>query len=75
MILADRIAAWLEDYASQAGARGYVVGLSGGIDSSTSAVLCKRAAGEHVLAVLMPCHSLPQDSELARLVADAFESS
>jgi NAD+ synthase len=72
MILADRIAAWLEDYAYQAGASGYVVGLSGGIDSAVSVVLCKRAMGEHVLAVLMPCHSLPQDSELALLVADAF---
>ena len=73
MARADRIAAWLGDYASQAGARGYVVGLSGGIDSATTAVLCKRAVGEHVLAVLMPCYSLLQDSELAHLVADAFD--
>jgi NAD+ synthase len=73
MVLADRIAAWLGGYASQAGACGYVVGLSGGIDSATTAVLCKRAVGEHVLAVLMPCHSLPQDSELAHLVGDAFD--
>jgi NAD+ synthase len=73
MARAERIAAWLGDYASQAGARGYVVGLSGGIDSATTAVLCKRAVGEHVLAVLMPCYSLLQDSELAHLVADAFD--
>jgi NAD+ synthase len=73
MIPADRIALWLGDYASQAGARGYVVGLSGGIDSATTAVLCKRAVGEHVLAVLMPCYSLPQDSEHAHLVADLFD--
>jgi NAD+ synthase len=73
MIPADRIAAWLEAYAFQAGARGYIVGLSGGIDSATTAVLCKWAVGEHVLAVLMPCYSLPQDSELAHLVADAFD--
>ncbi len=70
---ADQIAAWLRDYASRAGARGYVVGLSGGIDSATTAVLCKRAVGEHVLAVLMPCYSLPQDSELAHLVAETFD--
>ena len=73
MAPADRIAAWLGDYASQAGARGYVVGLSGGIDSATTAVLCKRAVGGHVLAVLMPCHSLPQDGELAHLVANSFD--
>jgi NAD+ synthase len=73
MVRAERIAAWLGDYATQAGARGYVVGLSGGIDSATTAVLCMRAVGEHVMAVLMPCHSLPKDGELAHLVADAFD--
>jgi len=72
MNLVDRIADWLRDYAAQAGAQGYVVGLSGGIDSACTAALCQRAAGERVLGVLMPCHSTAEDAELARLVAESF---
>ena len=70
--LPDRIAAWLKDYASAAGARGYVVGLSGGIDSACTAVLCQRAVGDGILGVLLPCHSSTEDTRLAHLLADAF---
>jgi NAD+ synthase len=69
---ADKIATWLRDYATTAGTRGYVVGLSGGIDSACTAVLCQRAMGDHILGVLMPCNSTPEDAELARLLADTF---
>jgi NAD+ synthase len=72
MALADQIAAWLRDYAAQAGAKGYVVGLSGGIDSACTAALCQRAVGHHAVGVLMPCHSQPEDLELARLLAHTF---
>jgi len=73
MELANQIVTWLKDYAVQAGARGYVVGLSGGIDSACTAALCCRAVGaERVLAVLLPCHSQREDADMARLVADAF---
>jgi NAD+ synthase len=72
----DRVAAnivdWLRDYAAQAGAAGYVIGLSGGIDSACTAVLCQRALSQHVLGVLMPCHSVPEDSAMAQLVATTF---
>jgi NAD+ synthase len=70
--IADKIASWLREYAAQAGARGYVVGLSGGIDSASTAALCQRAVGEQVLGVLMPCHSTPEDGKMAHLVAEAF---
>jgi NAD+ synthase len=69
---AIKIVTWLRDYAAQAGADGYVVGLSGGIDSACTAVLCQRAVGDRALGVLMPCHSAPDDAEMARLVADTF---
>jgi NAD+ synthase len=72
MDLAGTIAMWLRDYASRAGAKGYIVGLSGGIDSACTAALCQWAVGETVLGVLMPCHSLPEDAEMAHLVADTF---
>lgn len=55
-----------------AGARGFVVGLSGGIDSAVVARLCQIAVHSHILGVLLPCYSQPQDEDDARLVAKAF---
>lgn len=54
--------------------RGAVVGLSGGIDSSTTVALCARALGpERVLAVLMPeRESSPESLTLGRLVAEHY---
>ncbi|MFN2241297.1 MAG: NAD+ synthase [Anaerolineae bacterium] len=68
-----KIAAWLRRFAAAAGARGYVVGLSGGIDSACTAVLCQRAVGEQVLGVLMPCGGSAEDAEMAQLLANTFE--
>ncbi len=71
--LADAIAAWMRDYARQAGAQGYVVGLSGGVDSAVTAALATRAVGaEHVLALWLPCHSLPEDEAYSRMTAQAL---
>jgi NAD+ synthase len=70
--VADKIAAWLRAYALGAGARGYVVGLSGGIDSAVTAALCQRAMGDEVLGVLMPCGSASEDAVMASQVAKAF---
>jgi NAD+ synthase len=70
--LAGEIAVWLRTYAEKAGARGYVLGLSGGIDSAVVAALCRRAMGRHVLAAILPCHSLPEDAGFAQQVATAF---
>ena len=70
---ADKIAAWLRRFAAEAGSRGYVVGLSGGIDSACTAVLCQRAVGEQVLGVLMPCGSSAEDAEMAHLLAHTFD--
>ncbi len=71
--LLEAIPAWLRDYARQAGAEGYVVGLSGGIDSSLAATLAVRAVGvEHVLGVWLPCHSRSADADFARMAAEAL---
>jgi NAD+ synthase len=72
MDMVERISEWLREYAGQAGAKGYVVGLSGGIDSACTAALCQRAVAGEVLAVLMPCHSVPEDAGMARLVVDSL---
>ena len=55
--------------------RGYVVGLSGGIDSSVTAALAARSIGsERVLALLMPeRHSSEDTLSLSSAVADHFK--
>jgi len=74
--LADELVAWMRTFAEKAGATGYVIGLSGGIDSSVSAALAVRAVGiENVVSVLLPCHSQPEDAKFARMVADALALS
>jgi len=73
MSLPDQIAVWLRERLVSAGASGFVVGLSGGVDSATSAALAVHAVGpDHVLAALMPCHSQPEDAVLGQHVADTF---
>ena len=66
------IAEWLRQRASAAGARGFVVGLSGGIDSAVVVRLCQMAVPGQMAGVIMPCHSDPRDESDARLVADHF---
>jgi NAD+ synthase len=72
MSRAERIATWLRERAEAAGARGYVFGLSGGIDSAVVAKLCQLAFPQRVLGVILPCYSHPQDETDARLAATAF---
>ncbi|MHB1419062.1 MAG: NAD+ synthase [Bacillota bacterium] len=68
-----RIVGWIKEQVAAAGARGTVVGLSGGIDSSIVAVLCKEAFPDNCLGIVMPCYSNPIDSEHAHLVASKFD--
>lgn len=70
---ADEIGHWIGLQAKMAGARGAVVGMSGGLDSSVTAILCKRALGEDVQGLILPCHSDLADEEHARLVARLFD--
>jgi NAD+ synthase len=73
MSRAESIATWLRERAHAAGARGFVVGLSGGIDSALVTALCHRAIPQRVVGVLLPCYSHPQDEADARLAAKAAE--
>lgn len=70
--LADEIAAWMCARLRDANAKGFVLGLSGGVDSAATAALCTRAVGDEVLGVWMPCHSVPEDEMYARMVAQAL---
>ncbi|MDL2264752.1 NAD(+) synthase [Synergistaceae bacterium OttesenSCG-928-I11] len=65
---------WVRDRLNDACAAGAVLGLSGGVDSSALAALLRRVCGRDcMLAVIMPCHSMPVDEEDARLVAGALD--
>ena len=72
MKLSERISHWIREQVEAVGAAGVLVGLSGGVDSAVVAVLAKRAMGDHVLCLLMPCHSLAEDERDAIMVADTF---
>ena len=66
----NKIVSWIKLQVKHSGAKGIVLGLSGGIDSAVVAALCKEAVGKNKLLVLfLPCHSNPQDLKDARLVA------
>jgi NAD+ synthase len=71
--LAQKIVDWMQARLREADARGFAVGLSGGIDSATTAALCARAAPDQVLGVWLPCHSSSEDEGYARMAADALE--
>lgn len=51
----DYIVKWLKDYATKAGVNGFVVGVSGGIDSAVTSTLCAET-GFPTLCVEMPIH-------------------
>ncbi|WP_299184210.1 NAD(+) synthase [uncultured Aquimarina sp.] len=51
----DHIVNWLKDYATNANINGFVVGISGGIDSAVTSSLCAKT-GLNVLCVEMPIH-------------------
>ncbi|NPV91550.1 MAG: NAD(+) synthase [Firmicutes bacterium] len=59
---------WLRDRRAEAGMRGLLVGVSGGIDSAVVASLISRAAGENSLGVILACSNSSEDLEDARLV-------
>ena len=51
----DHIVNWLKEYALSANVKGFVVGVSGGIDSAVTSTLCAKT-GMDVLCVEMPIH-------------------
>jgi len=73
MGLAKNISSWLKHKVSAAGAKGCVVGLSGGIDSAVVSLLCQQAFPDDTLVLLLPCHSLEADMDSARRLAERFK--
>lgn len=70
-----KIECFIKDYVRKAKAKGVVLGLSGGIDSSTAAALSALAIGEDkVLGLILPEKETynPKDIKHAELVAKKF---
>lgn len=59
----DYIVSWLKDYAVNAKVKGFVVGISGGIDSAVTSALCAQT-GLRTLCVEMPIHQA--ESQVSR---------
>jgi len=70
-----RICRFIKEYVENAGSKGIVLGLSGGIDSGTIAALSSRAiGGGNVLGLMLPEEEnfSQKDIEDAKLVAEKF---
>lgn len=72
-IIVDDLVQWLHTKVSDAGAKGLVFGLSGGVDSAVMAGLAKLAFPDSALGIIMPCHSSPEDEDHGLLVAKALK--
>jgi NAD+ synthase len=71
----NRITRFIRKYVETSGANGIVLGLSGGVDSSTTAALSSLAiGGDRILGLMLPekeTHN-PKDIDDAKLVAEKF---
>lgn len=70
---AEHIVRWLSDYADRSGMRGYVVGLSGGVDSAVTSTLAAMT-GRPVLTASMPIHQSSDQIDRSRTHTDWLES-
>lgn len=61
----ERITAFIRNVVEEANAEGVVVGLSGGVDSSTTAFLCVKALGkDRVLGIIMPERGVTREEDV-----------
>jgi NAD+ synthase len=70
----EEILRFIRKVVSDAGAKGTVIGLSGGIDSAVVGALCVRALGrDKVVGILMPASHTPvKDTEDGRAMAEEW---
>ena len=71
------IITWLTDYSDSSKTNGFVVGISGGIDSAVTSTLC-ALSGKNTLCILMPIHQNEQEfnrsSEHANWLTSKFSN-
>lgn len=64
---------WLQDEVKKANAKGVIIGMSGGVDSSVVSALGKEAFPENSLGVYLPIGKMGQDLEDAKAVAETIK--
>jgi len=69
LAIAQKIVSWLKDYSESAIKDGFVVGVSGGIDSAVTSTLCALTEKE-VLVVRMPIHQIKSQNNLSKKHTD-----
>lgn len=68
----ENIVKWIRETVENAGAKGVILGLSGGIDSAVVGAFARRAFPDTSLGLIMPCESNEEDEKDARLVSEAI---
>ena len=71
--VAELLSGWIRKKVEEASAEGVILGMSGGLDSSVTAVLCKNAFPTSTLGLIMPCFSDPADIAHVKQVAEKFD--
>ncbi|WP_071026408.1 NAD(+) synthase [Peptoniphilus raoultii] len=71
--LKEDLITWLREYAENSHAKGFVFGLSGGIDSAVVAAVSKEIFPENSLGIIMPCESIDKDKDDALKIAKALD--
>ncbi|MGD2271473.1 MAG: NAD(+) synthase [Desulfobacterales bacterium] len=60
----DYIVCWLSNYCKDANMKGFVIGVSGGIDSAVTSTLCAKAI-KNVIALNLPIYQASEQTSLA----------
>ena len=68
----DNLVDWTRKQVKDAGKKGAIFGLSGGLDSAVIAVLCKRAFKDNTMALILPCESQVSDIQDAMKIIKQF---
>jgi NAD+ synthase len=71
--VAQHITNWLKTYAEKAKMNGFVVGISGGIDSALTSTLC-ALTGLEVLCLNMPIHQRQEEYDLGNAHIQSLQS-
>lgn len=68
----EKLVRWIRYKVTNAHAKGCLVGMSGGVDSSVTAALCVRACPGAAWGIHVICRTLPRDTEDAILAAETL---
>jgi len=63
-VIAEHIVNWLKNYHEKAGTKGFVIGISGGIDSAVTSTLC-ALTGAPTICLTLPIRQTKAEFERA----------